>query len=242
MALVNLNYFGNPGLMTESPGQLVTDIYGLDTCTAVFKCPSDRFDLVPLMFSYHPLFPWVNMERRRLDVSPEGNRGYLVITGEFAGVAGSTEPIYELDLGLSEEPIQTHHKFVSEIAGTPSAPLHGAIFLDSEGSITEDDSLGVFDKFITTIDGDLNPFAGLESYLDFSNAIWRRTVLQTFPPVDLYQLGYIDYPDGPFPALYAGQNWLFVGESYIQRGLVYSVKTEWRASGRRGWNSTIYSP
>jgi hypothetical protein len=233
-----LNVYGNTGLILESPGSNVTDIYGLETCTAVFKSAVGE---VPAMFTYHPVFTWLNLERRRVDLSPEGNRGFTVTTGEFAGISGPTVPIYELDLGLSEEPIETHPKFVTDIAGTASAPLNGAIFVDEgTGLITSDDAHAVFSKFVSTIAGDRNPFAGITSYLDFSNSIWRKTEMLATNPTDLTLLGDIATPAGPAPALDTGQNWLFIGMSYIQRGLVYSVKWEWRASGRRGWNETIY--
>jgi hypothetical protein len=233
-----LNVYGYTGLILESAGSNVTDIYGLETCTAVFKAVDGE---VPAMFTYHPIFTWLHLERRRVDISPEGFRGFTVTTAEFAGISGPTVPIYELDLGLSEEPIETHPLFVSDIAGTASAPLNGAIFVDeSTGRITSDEAHAVFSKFQTTIGGVRNPFAGISAYLDFSNSIWRKTQMLPTNPADLTTLGKIATPDGPVPALDTGQDWLFTGMSYVQRGLVFSVKWEWRASGRRGWNETIY--
>jgi hypothetical protein len=240
-----LNTYGNTGLIIESPGEVVTDLYGLETCTAVFKIAANadnlnsKLSLVPPMFSYHPIFSWLNIERRRIGISP----GYLVVTAEFAGISGSTVPIYELDLGLSEEPIETHPKFVTDIAGTASAPLHGAIFVDEgTGRITSDNAHAVFSRFQSVISGDRNEFAGISAYLDFSNAVWRKTQLQTFQPTDMTLLGTIQFPAGPAPGLGFGQNWVYAGLTFIQRGLVYAVKQEWRASGRRGWNTTIYGP
>lgn len=235
--MLHNNQYGNTGLITESPGDLHTDIYGLETCTAVFKCPMDNFSLVPPMFAFHPIFTYLNMERRRVSITP----GFLVITGEFAGIpGGTTTPIYEISIGLADEPIVTHPKFTNYIGGRPSAPLHGAIFLDQEGEITSDDSLGQFAYFQHTQGGIQNEFAGIDSYLAADQVVWREKYYSTQRPVITQQVGYIMQPSGPVPSV-AGPNWLFTGCTYEQRGLVYFVCNEWRNSGRRGWNNLIYS-
>ena len=58
---------------------------------------------------------------------------------------------------------------------------------------------------------------------------------------DFGDVGCVDFPEGNAPQLPTGRNWLYVGLVWEQRGLTYSVKKEWRASGRRGWNNDIYS-
>lgn len=235
--MVHNNQFGNNGLILESPGDLHTDIYGLETCTAVFKCPMDNFSLVPAMFSFHPIFGYLNMERRRVSITP----GFLVITGEYAGIpGGSTVPIYEISIGLADEPIVTHPKFTNYIGGTPSTPLNGAIFLDPDGEVTSDDSLGQFAYFSHTAGGIQNAFAGIDSYLAADQIVWREKYYSLARPVITQQVGYIMPPAGPVPSV-SGPNWLFTGCTYEQRGNVYFVCNEWRNSGRRGWNQTIYT-
>jgi hypothetical protein len=239
MPLVNLNYFGNrSSLIVESPGEVTTDLYGLETCVAVYKCPMDRFDLIPPMFAYHPIFTYLNLERRRFSISP----GFLIITGEFAGILNDTAPIYELTIGVSEEPLETHPKFVTNIAGTPSSPLNGAVFLDEQGRLTTDDAVGIFDRFRSVAGGLRNIFAGISAYLSPAEVTWRQIYITKTRPSSVSDVGYIGSPVGSPPGLSGSRNWLYTGLTYQQRGLCYAVTREWRASGPTGWNTTIYTP
>jgi hypothetical protein len=236
--LQHSNYFGNPGLVIEVIGELSTDLYGLSTASLTAKCPQNRFDLVPPLFSYHPVWTNLNAERQRITIK----EGFLWITMEYAGIFGITQPIYELCLGVGEEPIVTHPKFVLQIAGKPSAPLNGAIFLNpSTGKITRNDGIGVFDRFSSQFSGQPNQFAGLESFLDFSQAVWRKRQYQTYQPTDASYVGKILQPEGPAPYLGTGRNWILQSINFEQRGIVYGVTKEWRASGFRGWNQIVYS-
>jgi hypothetical protein len=234
-----LTLFGADGLVVQDPGDVHTDIYGLETCTAIFKAPEDRFDLVPLMFIAHPLFTYLNMERRRLEITP----GYLIITGEFAGIPADTVPIYELSLGVADEPIESHPSFVDSIGGSPSNPLNGAYFIDpATGGRSTDNSSGEFSHFTTTLcDGTLNTFAGISAYFSADQITWRERYVTTGRPSDATSVGHIQNPAGPYPTPPSGGNWLYASLNYEQRGLCYFVTKEWRASGRRQWNSSIYS-
>ncbi len=241
MPLVNLDYYGNrTSLIVESPGELTTDIYGLATCTAVYKCPMDRFDLVPAMFSHHAIYLGLALERRRVAITP----GFLVITAEYAGltITPPTSPVYELTIGLSEQPIETHPKFVTEIAGTPNAPLNGAVFLDEQGKLTTDNAKGIFDKFRSVVNGSRNQFAGISAYLSPAEVTWRKIYIDGGPPSSVTPVGFIDSPDGPVPGLVSGRSWLNNGVTFRQRGNVYEITKEWRASGPGGWNTIIYTP
>lgn len=248
--LVNSNYFGNPGLTIEILGEITTDLYGLTTCSLTAKCPQNRFDLVPPLFSYHPVFTYLNVERQRVLIKD----GYLWITLEYAGISGGeTTPIYELCLGVGEEPIETHPNFVvnalsagdgEPLAGTPSHSYHGAVFRDENtNEVTTNDATGIFDKFKGHLpDGTPNVgFAGVTSFLDFSQAVWRKRWYSTARPSDITFLGKILYPEGPAPGLGGYRNWLYQGLTYEQRGNVFGITKEWKASGFRGWNPNIYS-
>lgn len=229
-----LEYHGNQGLIVVSKGTLNTDYYGLDTATAIWKCPMDSFGLQPAMLSAHPTWTWLAMEKRQVEVTP----GFLVITGEYAGITGGRTPsVFECSYAGAEEPIETHPLFVSDIAGTPSNPLNGAIFLDPKtGTVSTDDAVGVFDKFRTNIAGARNEFAGIMAYLS-PEATVREIWLST-SPVSGAGLGHIGSPG---IGVSTEGNWLFTGVSFQQRGRVYQNTKEWRASGRNGWNETIYS-
>src|SRR6266446_8774597 len=141
-------FFGNPNLIIELPGEVTTDPYGLETCTTVFKCSMDRWDLVPSLFSANPFLSYLRMEKRQVSISGEGSRGFLRIAGEYAGIpGGQSVPIFEVGVGVGEEPIQTHKNFVSGIGGKPSSPLNGAVFLDETGAPSSDDAKGIFSEF-----------------------------------------------------------------------------------------------
>ena len=206
---------------------------GLDTATCVWKCPMDSFGLMPAMLSAHPIWTWLYMEKRRVEVTP----GFLVITGQYAGITGGRTPsVFEVSFAGCEEPIETHPDFVSDIAGLPSAPLNGAVFIDPEsGKISTDDEKAVFDKFRVNVGGSRNAFAGVAAYLSpeaTAREIWLGTAM-----VSAAGLGHIS---GPGIGVSVPGNWLFTGVSSQQRGRVYSNAKEWRASGRNGWNNTIY--
>lgn len=230
------NFYGAHGLVIEKPGDLMTDIYGLSTCSTVAKCATTSPTAIPAMFSVHPIYTFLNLERRRVSIE----NGYYVIQGDYAGVDGSPFAIYELCLGLGEEPIQTHPRF-DEIAGSPSAPINGAKFLDFETQrISTDDDRGIFVEFSPYNGGVLNPKGGISSFLDMSQAVWRERYVSRSRPGDIAFVGHISFPSGPVPGLGSGQNWLYAGVTYEQRGLAYTVSREWRASGFRGWDSDIY--
>lgn len=228
----NLRLFGNQGLITESPGRVTTDIFGLETCTAVYKCPADRRGLVPAMFSQHPIFTYLNLERRTVDIQP----GFLVITADYAGVPQESRHIFELSFATAEISIQQHPKFVTDIAGKPSAPLNGAVFVDENGLLTTDDSKGVFDKFRATISGAKNEFAGITAYL--APGATAREIWIAGTRASTAGVGHIS--GAPFAAP-PGTNWLFMGASSQQRGIVFSNTYEWRSSeGGKQWNPIIY--
>jgi hypothetical protein len=235
------NFFGNKQLLLEKMGELTTDLYGLSTCTSAWSCPTDKPNLIPAMFIPHPYFPFVNMERRRITIA----EGRFNIIGEFAGIDGfSTVPIYELCLGLGEEPIETHPNFV-QFAGTPDAPINGAIFVDFEtGQFSTDPSRAIFDKFtiINPSTNQLNQFAGISTYFAPNQMVWRQRYYARDRPSDISRVGHVMTPEGPFPYIGGGygQNWLYQGVTYEQRGVCFSVSREWRASGWRGWDYTIY--
>jgi len=230
-----LEYHGNTGLIVKHFGELNTDKYGLDSATCVWTCPMFAFNLAPGLGSAHPIWSWLYMERRRVSIDP----GFAIITGEYVGITGNRTPSqYEASYSESEEPIQTHPDFVTTIGGKPSAVLNGAIFIDQDTQkVTPDDSRGVFREFKSLIDGALNPFAGISSFL--SPQVTLREIWMSTSPVSTGGLGHISGPPMSI-ALPDGGNWLYTGASFQQRGRVYANSREWRSSGRRGWNSDIY--
>ncbi|MDR0532711.1 MAG: hypothetical protein LBH01_02030 [Verrucomicrobiales bacterium] len=235
--------YGFDGLLLADGVEITTDRYGLDTSECLFSCPTDKV----LQFrnsglTNHPIFAWLEREKQTIKMSP----GLSAITCYYAGILDiNTEPVYELCIGEAQEPIETHPEFVSKIGGKPSVPLNGAIFLDKYGNPTDSDAEGIFERFrIWTGEAyasGKNRFAGVSSYMDASQVRWKKNWCSVIRPYDITSLSDINYPEGPYPSLGKGRNWRYVGLTYQQRGLCYTITKEWQASGAGGWIPQIYS-
>lgn len=221
------------GWFKTSNGQLQTDRFGLSQATAKWV----RLDLgdsdpgAPTTFgTAHPLWGYLDCDKVSISQTTEGWEA----EASFFGVTGTPEAVYEIDLATSEEPIETHRDFRSRLGGTSSSPLHGAKFdTDANGG----GFLGFNGPFSSGDEADT--WRGIRAYLN-PGAVWRKTSVTKTRPGDLGELGHIDIPEGNPPLIPNGRNWLYTGLVWEQRGLTYQVKKEWRASGRRGWNNTIY--
>jgi hypothetical protein len=212
------DYYGLQGLWVESLGQLHTDIYGLSTATAVYVSPAHSMRY-PQMGAAHPVWSFLYMERRTVSIE----YGFCRTTCEYAGFEGVPIPVIEYSTGVGEEPIQTHPDFES-FAGTPSAPLNGAIFIDFEtNEKTTDNGRGIFEKFW------LNPpnqFSGVTSYL-MPVPCKRITSIAPIPEL-VSRVGRLE------------GEWLVTGVTASRRGRIYQNVVEFRGPGRRGWNADIY--
>lgn len=214
--------------------------------------PSEsKKDLFPRIGAAHPYSAVAVMESREFIFGPDRIR----MEARYAGASEENldQPVYDLVVGTEEVPIETHPNFVASIGGKPSAPLHGAQFVDASGALTTNDALGTFAGFLTVVGGVVNPFAGVEAYLDASAITWRQRYVSRTPPSDLENVHRIVSPPGPVPN-FSGRNWLYVGCSAQQRGarsmqqaniggnnIIYDITRDFRLSGRRGWNATIYA-
>lgn len=246
-----LNYYGGTGIITEDYGTLHHDRTALATCTAVFRIKQTSWHQLPSINAAHPIFSFIGMESRDLSFSG----GWAIAKCNYAGIDASadgfTEPIYELVVGLSEEPIETHPDFVTKIGGTAKAPKHGAVFRHVDagdafgtayaGHVPGSNVGWVFKEF-QVFDGEqLNDFAKGEIYLSATQVTWRKTYNSKAKISDLNKVGKIDSPDGSPPPLKGDRNWLNMGVTSSKRGSCYQCVQEWRASGRRGWNKTVYA-
>ena len=220
------------GWFMTSNGQLQTDRFGLSTATARWS----RLDIggtnpgSPTAFgNAHPLWTYLDCDKVSISQTEHGWEA----EANFFGVSGTPEPLYEVDHSTSEEPIETHKDFRSKLGGKPGDVLHGAHF----------DEQGAFTGFTDFKDGDTetaDTWRGIRAYLS-PGVVWRKNYVTKSRPNDFGDVGCVDFPEGNAPQLPTGRNWLYVGLVWEQRGLTYSVKKEWRASGRRGWNNDIYS-
>lgn len=208
-----------------------SDRYGVDVITLEEVVPDNFFPAkFRAMGSSHPRFATMAISRRSAE-RMEGAKLWRVSYTYEGFMLSLPDPTYELSGSLNQEPIQVHENF-EDFAGTASAPLNNAVFIDPEtGRETTNDSKGVFREFSK------GEFMGVDSFLDPS-ATWSVVYFTTSLP-SLRNLGKIDSPDGPSPGL-SGRNWMMFEQSARKRGHIYEVRLTWKLSGRGGWNSDIY--
>lgn len=221
---------------SEESGTL--DRFGVDVLTRVEEVPSDKFpELMRSKYSVHPRF--TSMAVSKVNYSAAKHGKFYRVTYTYEGFLNSLpEQIYTLSTSLSEEPIELHPDFAT-IAGKPSAPLNGAIFINPDTQkITKDNVKGVFREFASTIDGAVNLKAGIEAYLS-PGATWTEIYFDTNRPSDLGSLGEIDSPSGPNPS-FGDRNWLYSGAEYTRRGFIFEVRKTWLLSARLGWDPDVY--
>ncbi len=230
---------GSNGLVLEHSGKLKSDRYGLWTGRLRFSMPATRPELLPAVGSVHPGVSWMHCEDRDITLTP----GRWLVDCSYVGTdAIDTTAVYELQRNTNTEPIETHEKFVTHIAGKPSAPLNGALFVDEDGTPTADDKRGLFHRFIAVKpDGSRNRFAGMTGFLSPSSTQWVKSWTSRTKPTDGGGVGKIDTPEGGATS-FAGCDWLYVGMQFSERVGVYSIRKSWMLSGRGGWIPEVYEP
>lgn len=224
-------------LQTEESVEM--DRFGVDVVTRVEEIPVAQFPaLLRSKYSVHPVFTSMGMEKRSASKNRHGK--FWRVTYTYVGfLLDLPDPVYTLSSALSEEPIQLHPDFAT-IAGTPSAPLNGAVFVDPDTEkVTTDNAKGVFREFRATISGAANLKAGVEAFLS-PGATWQETSFSATRPADLGSLGQIDSPSGTQPTFGSGRNWIYSAAEYTRRGGIYEIRKTWLLSGRNGWDSDIY--
>ena len=242
----NVEYHGKQGLILSRVGSLRTDSKGVDTCTAEWTIRADRWSELPRRGSPHPLWSYIAMTEREVNI--DGPFAVARCTYEGVSSEETDKPEYELIIGVESQPIETHPDFATKIAGTPTKQKHGSMWRHihsddvrgPDNSNPESNDNYEFWKFSNLIGSTQNPFAGIENYLDACSVIWRKSVMMKEPIKDLLKAGKVDIPEGPYPRLPGGRNWLNMGSSQRKRGAAYQTTTEWKASSRTAWRPEIY--
>jgi hypothetical protein len=244
-----VEYFGVRGLSLIEPGELVTDVHGSASCSAVWRLPALQWSAFPKWGHHHPV--WSSMRAFRSSMKIEGP--WVFSTIEYSGpspfsvpfVDALSEPIYETVIGLSEDPIDTHPHFVELIGGTPSSPLNGARFVDMEGKPADasrpasSNEGWVFDSFALIHNGKKNPKAKVTSYLNPTKITYRKTWASKTRP-NINNAGKIGTPPGNPPPLPGSAEWMNMGITSSKNGHIYNNTEEWMASGPNGWDKDIY--
>lgn len=255
----NLDYKGNPGVIITDYGSLKVDKKGLATCTAVFKTKQASWLSLPRLSAVHPIFGFIGVDSFEISF----NDGWAISTVNYAGLDPTSRdkdnedestPVYELVFGLSEEPIETHPDFVAKIGGTAKEPKNLATFsreaktggVERIARASDPEKLtnaGYVFKEFETFDaaGNLNRLAKVSSYLNANQITWKKSFTRKTSISQIKKGGHIDEPQGPYPDF--GDefgNWLNMGTTQTQKGIAFTCSTEWRYSGRRGWDKDIY--
>lgn len=239
----DVNYFGNTAFRWMSGGELTTDKKGLVTGRMVGQVKPEAWADMPSVFSAHPYASFCVMEKRTVRFV----RGWWQVYCDYVGCeTDESEPVYDFNPGVGQESITLHPDFTTKMGGKPSDVLNGAIFRDANGVKTEDDELGVFDRFKLLKDDNVtkNPWAGAEEYLQVNNTIYTKAWTRRSKPADANRpLQVVDTPPGGKAPNYSTGNykWLQFPPSFTQRGHVFDCHQQWMLSGPRGWNRVIYN-
>ena len=199
----------------------------------------------------HPYRSWLYMETQQIQYLPHGARavcGYAGVQNQYLD-----RPVYECVMGMEESPIEVHPNFQT-LAGKPSAPTNGALFLDPEtGSITTNDLRGIFDRFRPFVKSGgstvKNPKAGIEAFLDPVATYRESFVSLSLPSASGFGTVVTSLPGPGLPGVLGRRNFLYLGYTWRRRGdpngiqsrVLYEVNKEWRASGRNGWDTDVYA-
>jgi hypothetical protein len=238
-----ITYFGQLGLQIQAVGNVGVSRYGLAEGDVIWKVPtSQAFTLSPAFGIQHPILPYMLMEK----VSFELDNCYTQITGHFVGAYPNATPTYDYQPSFGEEPIQTHPNFGGATATVDDGSIVGAAGGPiTFSSISQTAVTGVvFNQdgtFKEILPKSPNNLGGVTAYL-LAQGLYVKSVVLNSPP-DCSNDGTISYPDGGnVPAIKGGGNWLQMPTVYQQRAVtVFDARVSWKASGRKGWNPTIYA-
>lgn len=158
--------------------------------------------------------------------------------GKDLGFSSSeTAQNISVDFTTSQEPIESHIDFVSDIGGTPTSPLHGAFF---------DATTGEFLGF-PVVDPDEptstpSRFAGLRSYLMPQETFTSNTVEFDYPAAgEIGTIGRVFDPGLNLPALPGDRSWLNTGIRVQNIANVYfRTQRTGMLSGPRNWIPEVY--
>jgi hypothetical protein len=234
-------------LITTAEWTADRDDNGVWRGTATYYCGiSVVNDLIPPRFSPHPI--WSGMLCTTVKMTGEDG-GMVRIDANYDGALGGGgegefgevgEPEYSLDRTVSEEPLETHIRYLDHLSNQELAEVRELAqnpVVDADGVPEEADTAGWDVRKIELYD---KLRRGFTSYLD-AKQTWKVSKTQTAAPTGVANVGKIDTPEGPAPTLPSDRNWINMGVSYVRRGGLYVVEESWQASDRGGWDADIYT-
>jgi len=165
----------------------------------------------------------------KIDLHYEGKANAFVAPDSVQNIS--------VDFTTSQEPIESHQDFVTEIGGKPGAPKHGAFFDATTGeflgfSVVDPDEPGV----------EPSRFAGIRSYLMPQETFVSNTVELDYPDTtDIENIGQVFDPGIPLPVLPGTRTWLNTGIRVTNiANVYYRTQKTGMLSGYRNWVPEIY--
>lgn len=235
-----MSQFGNPGLI-KSPGA----IYKVEqssfatydkTYTGVLNGPVPflQGDIAPeypntVLMTINIVETGEQCDHVKIDLHYEGKA--------TAFVGADTKMDISVDFTTSQEPIESHPDFTTQIGGTPTNILHGAVF---------DARTGEFQGFPVVDPDEPNQlpsrFAGIRSYYMPQETFTSSTVEFDYPSEgEIASIGQVFVPDMNLPALPGNRSWLNTGIRVQNIGNVYfRTQKTGMLSGPRNWIPEIY--
>lgn len=206
---------------------LFQDENGVWRGTCVFTCAwSKVFQLAPQRFqTKHPDF--TNLLCDKVSIAKDKG-GIARITAEFAGgnttsgnfgsdANNANAPIIEVDNFVIQAPIETHPRFVADLAGTPDDPKNGAQFDDD----------GMFTGFAAVdSEGNASDVMGISTW-DMHVQVVRQITILAAKPTNT-EVGIIDDP----PVSDNAFEYIKTRASYQRQGGVYVFTEEWTSGPR----------
>jgi hypothetical protein len=161
--------------------------------------------------------------------------GFINASAEYVGIWSSTVQTVDGIATTTQEPIVTHPGFVSNLGGTPDAPLNSAYFDPVSGQFIDfpagSDLAGVIAY--------LNPGATVRVTFSTTSAGTVESAFENIGAVsDSITAGSVSFS-------YSYPAWLCTNVTYKEiplggAGSTFSVTTEYLFSQPNGWNSEIY--
>jgi len=158
--------------------------------------------------------------------------------------------IYDLSISVSQEPIESHIKFlrvsmadrqvIADVKNGKLKELKGTPYAYKDSSDHGDAT--VF-KIVSGLGQQLMDYInkGILNY-EVPNQIWRKTYTDNKLPnaATLNAVGKITTASNA-PAVSSNRSWLFMGCTVSQDAQTYTITLEWKLSGPGGWDIYLYT-
>jgi len=210
-------------LTEDVPNEIILDAFGVSQGRQFFWGPFDLAVGLILAKTQHPDYSW--LKRKSANIRRQ-EANYAEIDISFEGIPPQTDELtYKCTGNTSSEPIETHPKFLTDIATV----ANGAKFTDGKFTGWEDSSTK----------------AGIKSYLNGNLTYEETRIVGVLNDGNnaLSELGNRDTPpSSPVkPVVGAGRNWLMTGGTAEPIGFGGKIAKTWRLSAKRGWDEDIYT-